>query len=288
MIINHNISALFSDRFTDIQKAGADNAAEKLASGLRINKAADDAAGLAISEKMRTQIRGLQQAERNVQDGISFIQTTEGYLSSMHNILQRVRELAVQGANGTYTSSDREMIQVEVNQLVDEIDRIASQGQFNELKMLTGRYRSATEADAGGEPFYIHMGANMDERQAIHISQMDAKSLGLVIEDTGGPQTVSLKTIEEANRAISTLDQAIQSVSKQRADLGAYQNRLEFASSAIRIGTENLQASESRIRDADMAKWATENATKNILLQGAVSMLAQANVQPQLALQLIQ
>lgn len=290
MIVNHNIPAMFSHRNMSVNAIGLDKASEKLSSGMRINRAADDAAGLAISEKMRAQVRGLRQAERNAQDGISFIQTTEGYLSNTHSILQRIRELAVQAANGIYTAEDLMQIQTEVIQLIDEIDRIASHAQFNQINMLTGRFARPTAVSVPTASMWFHIGANMDEREQVFIGTMNSQGLGLKATNNIAAQAthISFSTIEMANRNIAVLDQAIEVVSKQRADLGAYQNRLEFATLALKTGHENLQASESRIRDADMAEISTDYTTKSVLVQAATAMLAQANVRPQLALKLLQ
>lgn len=289
MIVNHNIPAMFTHRNMSVNILALDKAGEKLASGMRINRAADDAAGLAISEKMRAQVRGLRQAERNAQDGISFIQTTEGYLSNTHSVLQRMRELAIQAANGIYTTQDRMAIQVEVSQLIDEIDRIASHAQFNQINMLTGRFARQTATTAPTASMWFHIGANMDERERVFINTMNSQALKLK-NPTGQAATatfISYSTIDQANRNIALLDAAIEKVSKQRADLGAYQNRLEFATLALKTGHENLQASESRIRDTDMAELSTEFAKDNILVQAATAMLAQANTRPQLVLQLL-
>lgn len=292
MIINHNITGLFTHRQLGLNNLSLDKTMEKLASGMRINRAADDAAGLAISEKMRSQIRGLRQAERNAQDGISMIQTAEGYLNSTQSVLQRLRELAVQAANGTYTSEDRMQIQVELSQLVDEIDRIASHAQFNSMNLMTGRFARIDATNVVTASMWIHVGANMDQREQLYIQTMTAQGLGIREQVTqANPQlanrTISFSTIEYANRSIAVLDAALERVSKQRADLGAYQNRLEFASEAIMTGHQNLQASESRIRDTNMAETSTDFTTDNILTQSATAMLAQANLRPQLVLQLL-
>jgi flagellin len=292
VIINHNITGLFTHRQSAINNLALDKSMEKLASGMRINRAADDAAGLAISEKMRSQIRGLRQAERNGQDGISFIQTTEGYLNSTQSVLQRLRELAVQAANGIYTEEDRMQIQVELSQLVDEVDRIASHAQFNTLNLLTGRFARPGATNVVTASMWVHIGANMDQREQLYIQTMTAQGLGLRDDAVNGnPQlasrTISFSTIEQANRSIAILDKSLELVSKQRADLGAYQNRLEFAIDAIMTGHQNLQASESRIRDTNMAEVSTHQATNNILVNSAIAMLAQANVRPQLVLQLL-
>jgi flagellin len=292
VIINHNIPGIFSHRQLQFNNLELDKSMEKLSSGQRINRASDDAAGLAISEKMRAQVRGLHQADRNAQDGISFIQTAEGYLGQTQAVLQRLRELAVQAANGTYTAEDRMQIQVELSALVDEIDRIASHAQFNKIYMLTGRFARENTVNTVTASMWLHIGANMDERERLFIQTMTASGLGLRDSGVAANQaaldrTISNSTIEQANRSIAVLDKALELVSKQRADLGAYQNRLEFATQAIRIGAENLQASESRIRDTDMASESTEFTTSNILAQTATAMLAQANLRPQLVLQLL-
>jgi len=289
MIINHNISGIFSHRSLKFQNIATDKTMEKLSSGLRINRASDDAAGLAISEKMRSQIRGLRQAARNAEDGVSFIQTTEGYLNSTQNVLQRMRELAVQTSNGIYTDEDRMQVQVEISQLVDEIDRIASHAQFNQINMLTGRFARSTQAATSPASMWIHIGANMDQRERLYVQTMNSQALGLK-NPVGNPEQatfISVSTPEKANQVIGVLDNSLKLVSKQRADLGAYQNRLEFATQAIMTGYENLQASESRIRDTDMAETSISFSRDMILNQSATAMLAQANMRPQMVLQLL-
>ena len=274
MIINHNISAMFAHRQLKFNNWSSDNQLQKLSSGLRITKAGDDASGLAVSEKMRAQIRGLSRAAANAEDGISFIQTTEGYLQNSQDILQRIRELAIQASNGVYTTEDRMQIQVEVSALVDEIDRIASHAQFNGLNMLTGRFAKPSVGAVGPtSSMWFHIGANMDQRERIFIGTMSAKALK--IKGTTGSM-ISLSTPAKANAAIGTIDLALTKVSKQRADLGAYQNRLEFATKGLMIGAENLQAAESRIRDADMAKEMMNYTRDQILVQSSTAMLAQA------------
>lgn len=289
MIINHNINAIFGNR--QLFNQGVENAKtmEKLSSGMRINRAGDDASGLAVSEKMRTQIRGLNRANQNVLDGISFIQTTEGYLAETTNILQRIRELAIQSANGIYTDEDRGYIQVEVSQMIDELDRIASQAQFNGMKMLTGLFAKPTAEAEPQASMWFHMGANMDERERAYIGTMNSQALGLK-SPVGAPETasfISLSTQNSANSVIGLLDQALRRVNAQRADLGAYQNRLESASRSIMTGYENLQASESRIRDTDMARESSVHTRNQVMMQAANAMLAQANQQPQLVLSLL-
>lgn len=285
MIINNNISSIFGNRQLSIDTAMTDKNMERLSSGMRINRAGDDASGLAVSEKMRSQIRGLNQALRNTQDGVSFIQTTEGYLQEVGSALQRVRELSIQAANGIYSDEDRGYIQVEVSQMVDEIDRIGSQAQFNGLRMLSGMFAEATADNVPASEIFIHLGANMDERVQINIGTMNATSLGL--KDLTTQEPISMATQNSANLAIGTIDQALSRVNAQRADLGAYQNRLESSTRSIMVGSENLQAAESRIRDTNMAQESSLLAKNQVLTQAAVSMLAQANQRPQMVLQLL-
>lgn len=285
MIINNNISAIFGNRQLSIDTAMTDKNMEKLSSGMRINRAGDDASGLAVSEKMRSQIRGLNQALRNTQDGVSFIQTTEGYLQEAGNILQRVRELAVQSANGIYTDEDRSYIQVEVDQMVSEIDRIGSHAQFNGMKMLSGLFAEPTAENQPAAEMFLHLGANMDERIQVHVNTMNATALGLRTPGTG--EGLSIGDQNSANVAIGTIDQALERVNSQRANLGAAQNRLESSSRSIMVGAENLQAAESRIRDTDMARESSALAKNQVLTQAATAMLAQANQRPQLVLSLL-
>ncbi|WP_319561815.1 flagellin [Marispirochaeta sp.] len=285
MIINHNMSAMFANnRLSQTHKNVQDNM-EKLSSGLRINRAGDDASGLAVSEKMRSQIRGLNQAADNAENGISFIQTTEGYLQESQDILHRMRELAVQSANGIYSDEDRMQIQVEVSQLVDEIDRIASHAQFNGMNMLTGRFASDMGENVVTASMWFHIGANMDQRERVFIGTMTSNALG--VRDIGSNEILSMSSPDQANRAIGTLDAALQKINKQRADLGAYQNRLEHAVVGITVGAENLQAAESRIRDVDMASEMVDYSKNQILVQSGTAMLAQANMKTQSVLQLL-
>ena len=285
MIINHNMSAMYAQRHTGIVETGIAKDIEKLSSGMRINRAGDDASGLAVSEKMRSQIRGLNQAGQNIQNGVSFIQATEGYLAETTDIMQRMRELAVQAANGIYSAEDRMQIQVEVSQLVDEVDRIASHAQFNGMNLLTGRFAK----DSATEVMQLQVGANMDQNEKIYVGTMTAMALGI----TGGMQggegdMISLSSMDGANMAIGTIDNALKQINKQRADLGAYQNRFELAYNGVAIAAENLQAAESRIRDADMAKQVVEYTKNQILMQSGNAMLAQANTQPQSVVRLLQ
>jgi len=290
MIINHNISALYANKELKFRAWDVQDNIEKLSSGMRINKAGDDASGLAVSEKMRAQIRGLRQAERNAEDGISFIQTSEGYLQEIQDTMQRIRELAIQSSNGVYTSEDRMQIQVEVSELIDEIDRIGSQGQFNKMNMLTGRFANPS---VGGVPLasmWFHIGPNMDQREQVFIGTMTTQGLGLK-NPTGNPETatfISISTPAKANATIGLIDRALERVSKQRADLGAYQNRLEHAAKGILVAHENTQAAESRIRDTDMAEEMVSFTKNQILTQSGTAMLAQANTIPQTVLKLLQ
>ncbi len=283
MVINHNMSSMFANRTLGLSNAELQGNIAKLSSGEKINKAGDDASGLAVSEKMRAQIRGLNQANRNTQNGISFIQTTEGYLQETTDILQRVRELSVQSANGIYTDEDRMQIQVEVSQLVAEVDRIASTAQFNGLNMLTGRYARESVAN---ETMIFHIGANMDQRVTAYVGTMTAQALGLRGVQ-GTDEILNISSPDSANVAIGTIDNALKLVNKQRADLGAYQNRLEETSFGLGIAAENTQSAESTIRDTDMASEMVEYTKNSILTQSGTAMLAQANNQSQNVLSLL-
>ena len=286
MVINHNMSAMFSNRSLGVTKGSLTKDMEKLSSGQRINRAGDDASGLAVSEKMRSQIRGLNQASRNAANGISFIQTTEGYLQETTDIIQRIRELAVQASNGIYSDEDRMQIQVEVSQLVAEVDRIASQAQFNGMNMLTGRFAQATGENTPTASMWLHIGANMDQRMSVFIGTMTAAALGM--REIGTEEVMTIAAPSDANRAIGTLDEALKIINKQRADLGAYQNRLDYAVKGLDIAAENTQASESRIRDTDMASAMVEFTKNQVLSQSGIAMLAQANSQSQSVLSLLQ
>jgi flagellin len=275
MIINHNISAIDANRNLKNTTVSETKNMARLASGMRITRAADDASGLAVSEKMRAQIRGLNQAVRNINDGISFVQTTEGYLQGTTDSVQRIRELSVQAANGIYSEEDRLYIQVEVSQLVDEVNRIASQAQFNGMNLLSGRF----DANNGGTAMVIHMGANMDQQESINIGNMSAAALQI--------EGVDISTAEGANQAIGTMDGALQIINKQRADLGAYQNRMEMSVRSQMNAAQNLQASESQIRDLDMAEGMVDLTRDQILNQAGVAMVAQANQKTQGVLRLL-
>ena len=280
MIVNHNLSAINSQRTLKFQHWKVDKNMEKLSSGMRINRAGDDASGLAVSEKMRSQINGLRQAERNTEDGMSLIQTTEGYLQETADIIQRIRVLSIQSANGIYTSNDRQMIQVEVSQLIDEVDRIASQAEFNKMNLLQGDFARGSRTGS----MWIHMGANQHQRERLYVATMTANALEL--KRTDGT-LLSLSTQEFANDAIGVLDQALHRLNKQRANLGAYYNRMEHAAKGLMVAYENTQASESRIRDTDMAEESVKFTKNQILVQSGTAMLGQANVRPQSVLQLL-
>lgn len=285
MIINYNVSAAFSSRELNFRNQAIQTDIERLSSGQRINKAADDASGLAVSEKLKSQVRGLQQAGRNIQNAVSFIQTTEGYLGETTDILQRLRELSVQSANGIYTNEDRMMIQVEVSQLVDEVNRIASFAQFNGMNLLTGAFARNSPS---GQIMQFQVGANMDQNKRVFIGTMTAQALGLQAGQSGAGGSVSISTPEAANRAIGTLDTAMRMVNRQRADLGAYQNRFQMAEQGVAVAAENLAAANSNIRDADMATTMVDFVKNQILLQANTAMLAHANAKNKSVLQLLQ
>ena len=269
MIINHNISALNANRNLGINDTSMNKSLEKLSSGFRINRAADDAAGLAISEKMRGQVNGLNQAVRNAQDGISMIQTAEGALNETHAILQRMRELAVQSSNDTNTDADRSQIQSEVAQLQSEITRIATTTQFNTQNLLNGSMTGAV----------FQIGANANQTITLAIASMDATALSV--------DTASLSSQASAEAAISALDSALSAVSVQRANLGAVQNRLEHTIANLNVASENLSAAESRVRDVDMATEMSSFTKQQVLQQAGTAMLAQANQKPQSVLKLL-
>ncbi|WDC83266.1 flagellin [Caloramator sp. mosi_1] len=271
MIINHNLNAMNAHRQLGINTVNAGKSMEKLSSGLRINRAGDDAAGLSISEKMRGQIRGLQQASRNAQDGISMIQTGEGALQETHAILQRMRELAVQAANDTNVTADRDAIKEELTALTNEIDKIAQQTEFNTQNLFS----------AASTTVKLQVGANKDQVVSITFSQMTASALSV------SSVASCVASSADATATIKTINDAIEKVSTERAKLGAFQNRLEHTIMNLDNAAENLQAAESRIRDVDMAKEMMNFSKNNILAQAAQAMLAQANQQPQGVLQLL-
>ena len=250
---------------------------EKLSSGYKINRAGDDAAGLSISEKMRSQIRGLNKAASNAQDGISLVQVAEGALNETHSILQRMNELATQAANDTNTSVDREAIQQEMNQLTSEIDRIQSTTQFNSMNLLDGTFSS--------KQLKLQVGALSGQSIGVSIAKMSASKLGLA--DNAGKVSLKVSAFSTAGAAMKTIQAAIKTVSDTRSKLGAIQNRLEHTINNLNTTSENTQAAESRIRDTDMASEMVEYSKNNILAQAGQSMLAQANQQTQGVLSLL-
>ncbi|AZB44534.1 flagellin [Bacillus sp. FJAT-42376] len=294
MRINHNIAALNTYRQLNSANGAQGKSMEKLSSGLRINRAGDDAAGLAISEKMRGQIRGLDQASRNSQDGISLIQTAEGALNETHDILQRMRELAVQSSNDTNTSADRGELQKEVNELAKEITRISNTTEFNTMKLLDGSRDSASSV-TGAADLTFQIGANQSQTMTLAIGKMDAASLLVATgaaATNGGDATVTAgidisTNAAAASSAITTINNAIETVSAERSKLGANQNRLEHTINNLGTSSENLTAAESRIRDVDMAKEMMNQTKNSILSQAAQAMLAQSNQMPQGVLQLL-
>jgi len=307
MRIQNNITAVNAHRNYNINARSIGKNMEKLSSGFRVNRAADDAAGLAISEKMRAQIRGLNQASRNTQDAISLVQTAEGGMQTMQDILQRMRELAIQAGNETNNNRDDHIdldaLQAEFDQLIDEIDQIADTTEFNAMQLLNGAADPATgQTDGTGiRIFVMQVGANDGQMMSIGIGSMSARGLGIAglrsgMNDDGLPGTPQLMgdrtgalTSQGAARGATliALDAALNSVSMARAHLGAYQNRLEFKVNNLNNQAENVAAAESRIRDADMALLMTEFTKNNILFQASTAMLAQANTLPQGVLQLL-
>lgn len=284
MRINHNLAALNSYRNLTQNQQGMGKVLEKLSSGYRINRASDDAAGLAISEKMRGQIRGLEQGQRNTMDGISLIQTAEGALQEVHSMLQRMRELAVQAANDTYNTDDKDASQKEVAQLISQIDNIAQTTEFNGIQLIGDNTKKGINLDK----VEIQYGPNEGDSLTLNLigeptppgnTKADSTSLGI--------DNADVSTTSGAQNAITTFQDAIKQVSQIRSYLGAVQNRLEHAVNNLSNYTENLTAAESRIRDADMAKEMTEYTRFNIINQSATAMLAQANQLPQGVLQLL-
>ena len=272
MVVQHNMQAMNANRQLGVTTEGQKKVTEKLSSGYKVNRAADDAAGLTISEKMRSQIRGLTQASANAQDGVSCVQTAEGALTEVHSMLQRMNELAVKAANGTNTSADRMAIQKEVSALTSEISRVAQSTQFNTLNLLNGSFSEGKALQVGT--------ANVDaQRITIKISAMDASTLEI--------NDVDLSTQSGAQAAITSITQAIARVSAQRSDLGAVQNRLEHTIANLDNVVENTTAAESQIRDTDMATTMVEYTKNNILAQAGTAMLAQANQSTQNVLSLL-
>lgn len=281
MQINHNLSALFVNRQLDSAQVDMNKSIEKLASGERINRSGDDATNLAVSEKMRTQINGLRQAERNALNGMSFIQVAEGNMGQVNDILQRIRELSVQAANGIYSESDRLQIQVEVSQLIEEVDRISTTAEFNRMKLLTGDF--ARNSPRGS--IFFHVGPNQDQRIRAYIQTMNSNAFGLKENDQ---VKKDIATVGAANSMIGTVDEALDLLNGQRADLGAYYNRIETTVEALRTGYENMVAADSRLRDTDMAEELLEFTRSQMQLQSGTAMLAQANVSNRLVIQLLE
>ncbi|OAN14551.1 flagellin [Exiguobacterium undae] len=295
MRISNNVQALKAYRNLSANQLNVKTTMDKLSSGQKINRGADDAAGLAISEKMRNRLKALDKAEQNVLDGISMVQTVEGGLSETHSLLQRMRELAVQAGNGTLATEDRTAIQEEINQLTNEVSRIAETTQFNGKKLLTGAYGKDNAV-------FIQTNAGASEGISLTIDDMRARNIGIASttqlnenvrpldfpSDDGTPEyALSVMTSSDADQAISLYTKAIDTISQQRAKLGAIQNRFEAMSSVLSVSKENLTASESRIRDTDMAREMMEYAKYNILNQSGMAMIAQANALPQGVLQLL-
>ena len=278
MIINHNMSALTANRILKDTDRALDRSLEKLATGQRINRAGDDAPGFAVSEKLRTQINGIAQAERNTMDGISFIQVTEGSLDQVNNILQRLRELSIQTANGIYSSQDRNLVQLEVDQLIEEVDRIGKTAEFNKINPLNGQFSKAKE-----NPLTLHVGPNQNEQLKIYINTMDSSALKL----QAGEKKESLSTPAGSNKMIGIVDEAINSINKQRADLGAYYNRLESTAKSLSNNYVNMVGAESRIRDLDMASEIVELTKNQLLTRTGSAMLAQANLKSESVIQLL-
>lgn len=272
MIVQHNMAAANTNRQLGITNGRLAKSTEKLSSGYKINRAGDNAAGLTISEKMRGQIRGLDQASVNAQDGISLIQTAEGALNETHAILQRMRELTVQAANDTNVSADRDAIKKEVAALTEEVTRIAKETEFNTMKLIDGSFTTKN----------LQVGANSGQKITFSVKSMSAGALGI------GSISANVSTYTNATNSIKVVDSAIKMVSQERSSLGALQNRLEHTIANADNTSENLQAAESRIRDVDMAKEMVKYSKDNILQQAAQSMLAQANQSTQGVLSLLQ
>lgn len=279
MIINFNQAASFANRIVNINDNNIQNSMNALSSGKRINSAKDDASGLAVSTKMKSMIRGLNQASRNITDGSSMLNVASGYLQETTDILQRIRELAVQSSNSIYSDDQRAMIQIEVSQLVSEIDRIASSATFNGLHLFTGRFAT------GNEEITLHIGSQSDQRISFNLETATAEALGL--KNIQGQESLSILSSDEANIAISTIDNAILHISKQQALIGANQNRMEVAKQGIDIAAENMAAANSRIEDADMAETVVEYTKNQILREASIAMLAQANSQSSSVLALL-
>ena len=280
MIVNFNQSAAFASRISNINDMNVQNTMNALASGKRINSAKDDASGLAVSTKMKSMIKGLNQASRNIADGSSMLNVASGFLQETTDILQRIRELAVQSSNGIYSDEQRSMIQIEVSQLVSEIDRIASSATFNGLQLFTGRFAN------GNESITLHIGSQTDQQISFNLEAATSESFGLK-NVQGSGESLSISSPDEANMAIATVDEALLRVSKQQALIGANQNRMEVAKKGIDIAAENMAAANSRIEDADMAEKFVELSKNQILSQSSLAMMAQSNSKNQNVLALL-
>ena len=270
MIVNFNQSAAFASRIANINDMNVQNTMNALASGKRINSAKDDASGLAVSTKMKSMIKGLNQASRNIADGSSMLNVASGYLQETTDILQRIRELAVQSSNGIFSADQRSMIQIEVSQLVSEIDRIASSATFNGLQLFTGKFAT------GNEAITLHIGSQADQQISFNLEAATAEAFGLR-NIQGSGESLSISSPDEANMAIATVDEALLRVSKSQALIGANQNRMEVAKKGIDIAAENMAAANSRIEDTDMAEKIVELSKNQILSQSSLAMMAQAN-----------
>lgn len=275
MVVNTNMLAINSHKALKGAGAVQAKASAKLSSGQRINSAADDAAGLAISEKMRSQMRGLDMASKNAQDGISMVQTAEGGMTEIGNMVQRVRELTVQSANDSNGDEDRAKIQQEVDQLLEEVDSMAGRVEFNGKKLING------ELSGAGKEVHLQVGANANQSIKFEVGSLTASSLGIAGHKVTGSSTSAI------SQTLSTLDTAIKNVTNQRSKLGAVQNRLEYSIKSLDTANENITAAESRIRDTDMAKEMMNLTKSNVLQQAATTMLSQANQAPQNVLQLL-
>lgn len=308
-VVRHNVTAMFAHRQAISNNGELNQALERLSSGYRINRASDDAAGLAVSEKLRTQVRGYAQAIRNIQDGISLIQVAESGMQELHSIIQRIRELSVQAANGIYTNSDRSLIQLEIDELLNEINRMQTSVEFNRLKLLDGTFSSqapsGTTTMSGAlyrGSLFFHVGANKNQTIRSFIGTLSAQGLGLsslfsssaaISGSFTGFVTVGTTLFNgvmsqtKAESAIAILDSAINLVSRQRATLGALENRMQHTLNYAGTVREQLQAAESRIRDTDMAQEIIEFTKSQVLVQAANAMLSQANLLPQNVLALL-
>lgn len=280
MIVNFNQSAAFASRIANINDMNTQNTMNALSSGKRINSAKDDASGLAVSTKMKSMIRGLNQASRNIADGSSMLNVASGYLQETTDILQRIRELAVQSSNGIFSADQRSMIQIEVSQLVSEIDRIASSATFNGLQLFTGKFAT------GNEAITLHIGSQADQQISFNLEAATAEAFGLK-NIQGSGESLSISSPDEANMAIATVDEALLRVSRQQSLIGANQNRMEVAKQGIDIASENMAAANSRIEDADMAEKLVEFAKNQVLSQSSLAMISQANLQSQSVLALL-